>query len=274
MAKPGPASTFSKALGARLCDAVANGASLNQACRQLGVPRRRVRNWIARYPTFGAEMAVAQNFRLDGLEEEILDLVDNCDGSSQAEVTKARAQADMRRWILSKARPAQFGEHQRLEHVGADGAALIPETDPTRLAVALHAVISAAAKKEGVNTEPPTIDHAPAPARRVFDPLTGQARLAPSTPAPSPASVLLNDPDPEPPAIDPDQLREWDDMPGRMTARSRQVLLDHGVVLPRPEPDRTYSSATMRPGHPAQADDPGGPNVRFFPDRANRRRPR
>jgi len=35
----GPASTFSKTLGARLCDAVANGASLNAACVFDGVAR-------------------------------------------------------------------------------------------------------------------------------------------------------------------------------------------------------------------------------------------
>jgi hypothetical protein len=157
MAKRGPPSTFTKAIGRKLCDLVSEGTSLNAACQELDLPRRRVRNWLVRYPGFGAEMAIAQQMHWDQMAEEVVDIIDRCDGTSQAEVTKARAASDARKWVLSKVRPAQFGD--RVQLAGDPDQPLIPETvDPDKIALGVMAILGAAARAgeiiEAVSAEP------------------------------------------------------------------------------------------------------------------------
>jgi hypothetical protein len=141
MTKRGPPSTFTKAIGRKLCDLVSEGTSLNAACAQLDLPRRRVRNWLVRYPSFGAEMAVAQQMHWDQMAEDVVDIIDRCDGSSQAEVTKARAASDARKWVLSKVRQAQYGD--RMQLVGDPDQPLIPaETDVTKLSLMVLSILN------------------------------------------------------------------------------------------------------------------------------------
>jgi hypothetical protein len=142
---------------------------------------------------------------------------------------------------------------------------------------ALYAILSDAARKE---RGPPVIDAEPQPAepapalapKREFDPETGKLLrtvLAPPPPAES-ASRLLGQ---EVPVDGPEPLEPvYPDLPNspRMTATARQALERAGVTIPRPEPDRTFSAATTRPGHPAQFND----RVVQLPDRYNRRGPR
>jgi hypothetical protein len=106
----GPPTTYTKAIGRSLCDLVADGMSLNAACGELDIPRRSVRSWLVRYPSFQAEMAIAEAQRWDAISDEVIDLIDGCDGSSQAEVTKARVASDARKWLLSKMMPKTFGD--------------------------------------------------------------------------------------------------------------------------------------------------------------------
>jgi len=174
MGKRGPESTYTKAIGRQLCDLVSEGTSLNAACIELDLPRRRVRNWLVRYPSFGAEMAVAQQMHWDQMAEDVVDIIDRCDGSSQAEVTKARAASDARKWVLSKVRPAQYGD--RLQVAGDADSPLIPppeSVDPAKLALGILAIVQAAKPK----SEPPVLEHEPTAARPPADAWRGDMKL-------------------------------------------------------------------------------------------------
>jgi hypothetical protein len=179
MSKRGPAPTFNKAVSRSICDLIGDGSSLNSACAQLGIPRRTVRGWLVKYEDFSREVTAAQQMAWDSLAEEIVDIVDAADGSSQSEVTKARAQADMRRWLLSKVRPAQYGD--RVQLAGDPESPLIPpeQVDTTKLSLMILAILG-----EAKPQAPKTID---AP-----DAAEGWRSALPK-PGPAPTAVLVDD---------------------------------------------------------------------------------
>ena len=135
------AAAYAPEIAAALCDLVVDeNLTLSEAARRLGVSRRTVRSWLARNADFAAEYDAAHKMRLDQLADEVTDLIDAADGSSQSEVTKARAQVDARKWILAKSLPHRFGDSLAL--TGADGKDLIPADDRARRLPALVNVLA------------------------------------------------------------------------------------------------------------------------------------
>jgi hypothetical protein len=167
-------------LAKRLLDLVMQ-VSLNEACARLGVSRRTVRWWLASRADFSAEYDAARLLRLDGMADEVTDLVDACDGSSQSEVTKARAQADMRRWVLAKALPSRYGD--RLELASDPDAPLVSgEIDTQKLALCLVGLLEAAQPKPerpivDVTPTEPVEDAAPALPEPLSPPISASASI-------------------------------------------------------------------------------------------------
>ena len=128
----------------RVCDLVAEGESLRTIGEMRGMPARRtVRGWLNAHPEFEREYEVARRERTDNLVDESIEIADSVSGCTDpTAVQAARLRIDTRRWLASKLLPERFGDHNRVEMTGKDGAPLIPvETSGPSLALALLAVL-------------------------------------------------------------------------------------------------------------------------------------
>lgn len=134
--KAGRPSTFTPALGAALCEAIANGLSLRKACELPGMPSTSTAIvWLAdeAKAEFQAQYACAREARADYLAEELLEIADDGTNDTQTDdegrvrvdqdvIARSRLRVDARKWLASKMAPKKYGD--KLEHTGADGGAI------------------------------------------------------------------------------------------------------------------------------------------------------
>lgn len=241
----GRPSSYQRKVAEKVLAAVAEGRSLREACSQAGMPHRdTVRAWYAKHEEFRVAFDQARQLGADLLAAEIDELLDSipekirqavAEGINEnAVVMGVRTQLDGKKWLLSKISP-RYADHQRIEHSGPGGRDLIPEASEDRLAALLGRVVGRVIDHDepalaAEALSPPAVGHPP------------NGRLLAEDRG-TPTNFLENSEHkaaPPDPADDPDALRSWDDVPGQMSAATRQRVLAAGVVLNRPEPDRTY----------------------------------
>jgi hypothetical protein len=118
--KPGPPSTYTPEMAARICEEMAQGKSLRSILEQPGMPdRMTVIRWLAANEDFRAQYTIAREIGLDHFAELTL-------AEAEADIPPEKVQAaklkwDARRWHLSKMLPKRYGDRVMQEHVGADG---------------------------------------------------------------------------------------------------------------------------------------------------------
>jgi len=130
-------SSYTDTLARRICDLVAEGASLETVGELPDMPSRRLmRGWLEDHPDFERRYEIARRERTDNLVDEAISIADSVRGTdSNAAVGAAKLAVDTRRWLASKLLPERFGD--RLELSGKDGAPLLPAADPEPGKVAL-----------------------------------------------------------------------------------------------------------------------------------------
>lgn len=129
----GRPSTYTKEIGDRICDRLAEGESLRTICRDDDMPERRtVVRWVLKDhgPGFAAQYTQARELGLDEIAEECQEIVDdgsndwmekrNQDGSSGWAINgealgRSRLRFDHRRWYLSKLAPKRFGDRTAVD---------------------------------------------------------------------------------------------------------------------------------------------------------------
>lgn len=119
-----------------ICEDIARGTSLRAACGKPGRPTvTTFFRWLddERMPGIRAQYKRARDMQQDHYADELIEIAD-----TEPDPARARVRMDARKWYTGKLRPDKYGD--RLEHVGAGGKDLIPETssDPQRVA---HAVL-------------------------------------------------------------------------------------------------------------------------------------
>ena len=139
---------FSPALGAAICDMVAEGQALPAICRRMDMPSRAaVYNWLAsgdRNPEsdhgkFTTMYARACEMRAELMAEELLDIADDSrndymlrldvDGAPRIaldaeNIQRSKLRTDARKWLMAKMVPWKYGEKIEHAHGGTDGAAI------------------------------------------------------------------------------------------------------------------------------------------------------
>ena len=129
MANRGRPSTYSDEIAERICIRLAAGESLLKICEEDGIPTRAtIYDWLAKYPNFADKYAHARNVGLDDMADDVIRLADD----DEKDVQRLRLRVDTRKWYLSKLAPKRYGE--RIEHVGAEGKDLIPESNQEDIA--------------------------------------------------------------------------------------------------------------------------------------------
>ena len=122
----GRPSSYTEAKGLIICARMADGENLTQICRDKDQPARgTVTKWLLAFPEFAAIYALARDALLDTYADEIINIGD--DGTTdyvlktgrngheymavdQEHIQRSRLRCDNRRWLLSKLRPAQYGD--------------------------------------------------------------------------------------------------------------------------------------------------------------------
>lgn len=153
----GRPSSYSDAVAQEICERLAAGQSLRQICRDKHLPHRgTVLKWLydKSHPGFHDQYARARERQLEVWADEIMDIVD--DGSNDwmeietdkgrikkvldnEHVQRSKLRMEARKWILSKLAPKKYGDLQRLEMSGPDGAPLLTETEASaRMASIFH----------------------------------------------------------------------------------------------------------------------------------------
>ena len=114
---------YSKALGERVCNLIANGASLRQIEKMDGLPNMvTVLKWLADpdLKSFADHYEHAREARAEGIFEESLDIADDASGDllqgmngpigNSAAVNRSKLMVDTRKWFLARLAPKKFGE--------------------------------------------------------------------------------------------------------------------------------------------------------------------
>ena len=120
-----------------ICGRIAAGQSMREVCRASDTPSMRVVfEWLAKYPSFAQQYALACDARTQYIAEELLDIADdgtndwttrqNSEGEdyevpNNEHIQRSRLRVDTRKWLLSKLMPKVYGDKITNELTGPDG---------------------------------------------------------------------------------------------------------------------------------------------------------
>jgi hypothetical protein len=134
-APPLRVSTFTQEAADRICDLIAEGASLRAVCRMPDQPAAStVFKWLSEQPAFSEQYARACETRAEAMFEDMLDIADesgfdtiqgeNGDRANSEWISRSKLRVDTRKWMLSKMQPKKYGDKITNELTGAGGAPL------------------------------------------------------------------------------------------------------------------------------------------------------
>jgi hypothetical protein len=110
--RPEPRIAYSDDLAARICEHVADGLSLKEACELPGMPARRTAyKWLGEHDNFVRMYARAREERADLIADEIVSIAD-----SEPDPNKARVRIDARKWWAAKVNPKKYGDKLTTEN--------------------------------------------------------------------------------------------------------------------------------------------------------------
>lgn len=109
-----------------ICDMIANGYTLRQIARDVGLSSQsRIIEWVQSDPAFAERYARAMDIRTDMMAEELVEIAD--DGSNDwmereghtvlngEHVQRSRLRADTRKWLMAKMMPKKYGEFKTID---------------------------------------------------------------------------------------------------------------------------------------------------------------
>ena len=129
--KRGRPSTYSKEIADHICERIADGVTLRQICRDLGIKWRTVYEWLETHPDFLAAYARARDIGADAIAEEALEIADPLsigeeyeDDGLRVKVRRSdmlghrKLQVETRLKLLAKWNPKKYGDRVDLHHGG------------------------------------------------------------------------------------------------------------------------------------------------------------
>lgn len=137
----GRPSSYTEAVADAICDQLKDGGTLNEVCKQPGMPgEATVRSWaLDDVNGFSAKYTRARELGYLKLADEILEIantpvigVKTVNKVSGIETTEAdmiehrRLQVDTRKWMLSKMLPKIYGDKVAVDHSGKVGMDSVP----------------------------------------------------------------------------------------------------------------------------------------------------
>jgi hypothetical protein len=101
------ANMFDQASQDKACELIADGVSLRQVAKELGLSHASIFSEVAaKDPHFCKQYARAMDDRSDNMVDQIIDIADN----DKLDPNDKRIRVDARKWIASKLRPKKYGD--------------------------------------------------------------------------------------------------------------------------------------------------------------------
>jgi hypothetical protein len=122
---------FNPLVGDLLAQKITEGSPLTKACKELGLSYSLVCRWKRQNPGFSKLLAEAKQDRAEALRDEALALIDNVEEDSDA-ISKARAQADIRKWAAGADSPQEYSGKAKVESAGVGNVTIIISTGISR----------------------------------------------------------------------------------------------------------------------------------------------
>lgn len=134
-----PPMPLTEEIATEILERIASGQTLSSICRDPHMPAREtVAKWLTcqEHSEFARRFAHARDAQIQFWADEILDAADDASGDysprqssdgittsvyNPEAVNRSRLKVDARKWLLSKLRPAQYGESARIEMTGKGG---------------------------------------------------------------------------------------------------------------------------------------------------------
>ena len=107
-----------QAVHEKLCELIKCGASVSEACKQVGIDRKTFYNWCEDN-VFGPQIARARATGCDARCDELVDMADEANDDNWQAV---RLRIWTRQWVMGKLAPRKYGESTQLAlPAGTDG---------------------------------------------------------------------------------------------------------------------------------------------------------
>lgn len=152
-AKMGRPSIYTQSLAECVCAELSEGKGLRKICAADDMPSRTtVLRWLREREDFRSQYALAKEFAVEALADEILDIAD--DGTNDfseddegnlkfnsENVQRSRLRIDSRKWLLAKLMPRKYGDKIDMNHgIQPDDplAALLRQVQGTTIGPAAH----------------------------------------------------------------------------------------------------------------------------------------
>jgi hypothetical protein len=124
---PEPRIAYSDDLAAKLCEHIADGLSLKEACELPGMPSRTTAyKWLAEHTFFANVYARAREERADLVADEIITIAD-----TESDPQRARNRIDARKWWAARVNPRQYGDRITTENINRNANYVISDKPMT-----------------------------------------------------------------------------------------------------------------------------------------------
>ena len=111
----GRKTTYTEVMARRICEDISTGRTLADVCRMAYAPSRAtVHVWSKAFPDFAEAIEAARLDGADAVADEIISIADE-PVKDAAQASRQRNRIDARRWVLSKVRPAKYGDQMKIQ---------------------------------------------------------------------------------------------------------------------------------------------------------------
>lgn len=132
--KRAPAVHYSEEIIDKICARIAQGEALHVFCLEKGFPAEStVYRWLETEPEFREKYVRAREMQAERYAAEIIAIADDSTNDTQVDkdgnevvnhdhIARARLRVEARKWTAAKLLPKKYGDVNRTEITGADGA--------------------------------------------------------------------------------------------------------------------------------------------------------
>jgi len=110
-------SYFTPEIWATIIEKTEEGEHLRGICREIGIGKSAVYDWMANDPELKASYETARKEGYDKIAEDCLDIADD----KTEEPASRKVRVHTRLQLLSKWYGQRYGDKQQIEHTGAEG---------------------------------------------------------------------------------------------------------------------------------------------------------
>ena len=136
------ARAFDPAIAAAVCEAIAEGATLDAACQKQSVSASSVLRWAKEVDTFAELYAQAKHLKLARMAEGLAPLAREARTAASAhEVQAIKLEVDTHKWLLSKLEPHTYGDKLDVTSKGEALAAPSHQVDARVQSIVMQAAM-------------------------------------------------------------------------------------------------------------------------------------